>query len=128
MNEFSITTGKWTNDAGEVFGIGYSGGNCGLVPAAVNNTGYEMIPNVGPLPEGFYTIGPPEDTVTHGPFVLPLTPDPENVMYGRSGFLVHGDSVLYPGQRKASDGCIVLDRATREAIWASNDRDLHVTS
>lgn len=128
MNVFAIATGKFSNDAGDVLGIGYSGGACGKVPAAVNNVAYESVPNTGPLPEGLYTIGPPEDTVTHGPYVLRLTPDPANEMYGRSGFLLHGDSVVLAGKRSASDGCIVLARDVREAIWASGDRDLQVIS
>jgi Protein of unknown function (DUF2778) len=54
-----------------------------------------------------------------------LTPDPSNDMCGRSGFLIHGDSVSHPGD--ASDGCIILSRAEREAIVKSGIKLLCVT-
>jgi len=38
-------------------------------------------------------------------------------MYGRSGFMIHGDSQKHPSQ--ASEGCIVLDFAFREIITRS---------
>lgn len=78
----------------------------------------------GPIPLGTYTIESPRDTDTHGPYVLPLTPDASNQMYGRSGFLMHGDSVSHPGT--ASKGCIILPRSTRELVWGSGDRVLTV--
>ena len=66
--------------------IGYSG--CG---AGKNNPACEGEHNVGPIPRGAYIICAPYDTKTHGPYVLPLNPDPENDMHGRGGFLIHGD-------------------------------------
>lgn len=80
--------------------------------------------NEGPIPAGWYTIGAPVNTLTHGPYVLPLSPHPSNLMYDRSGFLIHGDSVTEPGT--ASEGCIILNRTERELIWASNDHALLV--
>ena len=62
--------------------------------------------------------------MTHGPYVLPLTPDPENLMYGRDGFLIHGDSITNPGS--ASEGCIILPRSARTMIAASGDNRLEV--
>jgi len=91
-----------------------------------NNPTYDELPNFGPIPKGVYRIGDPVDTVTHGPFVLPLTPDAANLMHGRSGFLIHGDSLVDPGN--ASEGCIVVDRLTRGEIAASGDRMLEVTA
>jgi len=35
-------------------------------------------------------------------------------MFGRRGFLIHGDSKLHPGT--ASKGCIILPRWARELI------------
>jgi len=64
------------------------------------------------------------DTVTHGPYVLPLTPSLNNQMFGRSGFLIHGDSVVNPGT--ASEGCIILPRAVRQQIWGAGDHVLQV--
>lgn len=104
---------------GELCGIGYSGAGSGK-----NNPEAEAQHNVGPIPRGGYTIGEPQDTTTHGPFVLRLTPVAGNFCCGRSGFLIHGDSVKNPGS--ASEGCIILPRAVRENIWESGDADLEV--
>lgn len=46
-------------------------------------------------------------------------------MCGRSGFLIHGDSIAHTGQ--ASHGCIILPRSVREQIAASGDDELEVT-
>lgn len=91
-----------------------------------NNPTYDELMDWGPIPKGVYRIGDPVNTVTHGPFVLPLTPDAANLMHGRSGFLIHGDSIVDPGN--ASEGCIIVNRTTREKIAASGDRELHVTA
>ena len=104
---------------GILLGTGYSGAGDGK-----NNPATQSMKNVGPIPVGLYRIGSPVDTVTHGPHVLPLTPNPQNSMFGRDGFLIHGDSVVAPGT--ASEGCIILSRAVRDAISASRDRDLQV--
>jgi hypothetical protein len=45
-------------------------------------------------------------------------------MFGRSGFLMHGDNIRLPGT--ASEGCIILPRDLREAIWNSADHTLEV--
>ena len=97
----------------EVFS-GYSG-----APEAKNDPARQAEHNVGPIPVGVYSIAAPVDTLLHGPFVLGLTPDPRNQMFGRSGFLIHGDSIVNPGS--ASEGCIILPRPAREAIHASGD-------
>ena len=46
-------------------------------------------------------------------------------MFGRDGFLIHGDSIVHTGQ--ASQGCIILPRSIREQIAASEDDELEVT-
>jgi hypothetical protein len=98
---------------------GYSGaGDNKNVPAS------QWIKNKGPIPCGIYTIEPPIDTKTHGPYVLWLTPDPANEMFGRSAFGIHGDSLVAPGT--ASEGCIILSRVSRETIWLSGDHILEV--
>jgi hypothetical protein len=45
-------------------------------------------------------------------------------MFGRTGFLIHGDAVHAPGT--ASEGCVILSRTTREQIWESHDHVLQV--
>lgn len=87
-----------------------------------NDPSYQDVANVGPIPVGMYTIQSPRDTEKHGPFVLPLLPDPKNRMYQRAGFLIHGDNATHD----ASKGCIILSRQAREQIWQSNDRRLRV--
>jgi hypothetical protein len=78
----------------------------------------------GPLPVGIYTLQAPVDTEKHGPFVMWLTPDPANEMFGRSGMGWHGDSVEHPGL--ASEGCICSPRVIRETVWKSGDHRLQV--
>ena len=46
------------------------------------------------------------------PIAFPLTPDSDNNMYGRSGFMIHGDNA----QNDASQGCIIMPRDVRELL------------
>lgn len=101
-----------------VIAHGYAGNGAGK-----NNPDMDHVSNTGPLPRGKYTIGPPYNS-RHSPYTLRLKPDPKNVMHGRSGFLIHGDSIANPGT--ASRGCIILPRAIRQKIWESGDHDLQV--
>lgn len=118
--KYTISSGAISQD-GVTIGHGYSGQpNCKNDPTKCG------IHNAGPIPQGRYVIGAPIDTKTHGPFVLPLTSDEANEMYGRSGFLIHGDSVVAPGT--ASEGCIILPRNIREAIRSSDDDELEVVA
>jgi len=112
---------------GEHVAVGYSGyDNPQTGQQGKNNPDLESVPEVGPIPVGQYSIGAPEDTVTHGPFVLPLTPDAANQMFGRDGFLIHGDSVVEPGT--ASRGCIIMARPVRDEVATSGDAALEVIS
>lgn len=104
---------------GQLAGVGYSG-----LGAGKNNPTMQSVKGVGPIPQGVYRIGDPFDSEEHGPFALPLAPDAANQMFGRAGFLIHGDSIEHPGA--ASEGCIILPRLVREAIAASGDRGLQV--
>lgn len=113
------------NGAHEAFGYsGYDDPDSGQ--QGKNNPDLENVHDVGPIPVGSYAIGSPEDTLTHGPFVLPLTPNAANQMFGRAGFLIHGDSVVEPGT--ASRGCIIMGRPVRNEIAASGDHSLQVIS
>jgi hypothetical protein len=115
------STGELVRADGHTVATGYSGKGDGK-----NKPLMEKVHNVGPIPKGAYTISAPHDTVTHGPYVLPLTPHPQNTMYGRSAFMIHGDSVIEPGT--ASEGCVILPRAIREAAWNSGDHEMAVVS
>lgn len=123
---YSQASGVLARD-GEKVCTGYAGGNIppNFDPKAKNNPEREKEHNFGPLPCGDYKIGPAEDNPVLGRMAMALTPDPANVMYGRSGFFIHGDSLIHPGE--ASEGCIVMPFAVRWTIAASTDRDLQVT-
>jgi hypothetical protein len=108
-----------TNAPGAIF-LGYSGAY------GFGSPEFQQDHNVGPLPQGKYTIEKAIDSPTLGALALPLTPDPENEMFGRSGFFIHGDDSKWPGH--SSDGCIVLGPAARQAISASGDTELRVVS
>jgi hypothetical protein len=87
----------------------------------------EKVHNLGPIPQGEWTIvGPPINTQEHGPYVLKLEPGAKTTTFGRSGFLMHGDSKKSPGS--ASQGCVILPRTVREQVWKSGDRDLEVVA
>ena len=103
----------WGQRAGHMAGLvvadGYSGHGAG-----VNCPEMQEVAMVGPLPRGVYTVMPP---ITHprlGPVAMALVPDAANEMFGRSAFYIHGDNGR--GDRSASEGCIVLPRAARNAI------------
>jgi RHS repeat-associated protein len=101
---------------------GYSGHGAG-----VNNPSMQHVQKEGPIPLGSYTIGRQQTHVgANGPLPasMRLTPDPDNEMHGRSGFLIHGDNSR--GDRTASEGCIILARAIRNDIVASGDNCLRV--
>lgn len=106
---------------GVTAGHGYSGHGEGL-----NNPSMCNVHNVGPLPQGNYTIGQPRDDEEVGKFAMPLTPSPDNTMFGRSEFFIHGDNPKL--NHTASDGCIILIRPLREAIASSGDTELLVTA
>jgi type VI secretion system (T6SS) effector TldE1-like protein len=122
---YSQTTGQMLDPNGNLVATGYSGLD---VPGGLqgkNNPDAENVPNVGPTPRGTYQIGPAFDSNDHGPIVMHLVPEPGTDTLGRSGFLIHGDSVHAPGT--ASHGCVIMPRPVREAIAASPDRELEVT-
>jgi hypothetical protein len=100
--------------------VGYSGHGEGK-----NNPLMQNLPRVGPIPRGMYLIAHARDSEMHGPFVLPILPVAGTQTFGRSGFLIHGDSKEHLGE--ASLGCIIAPRPVREAIDASEDPQLLVT-
>lgn len=119
MYTFSQSTGKLQNVNGDWLATGYSGFGEGK-----GNPTLQNVFNIGPIPQGVYTISSARDTTTHGPVVMPLTPEAGTQTFGRSGFLIHGDSKEHPGC--ASHGCIILPRIIREHIAASTDKQITV--
>lgn len=118
---YSQKTGDLEQDGTHV-ATGYSGAGEGK-----NNPSLQNVRNAGPIPQGDWTItGPPVNTEDHGPYVLRLNPAAGTETFGRSGFLIHGDSKEHPGG--ASEGCVILPRPVREQVWTSGDRDLKVVA
>lgn len=118
MWTYNQRTGELSSADG-VLATGYSG-----APGAKNDPEKQDLTNVGPIPRGTYTVGVPFTSDAHGPWAMRLTPDPTNEMYGRAGFLMHGDSVEHPGA--ASEGCIIMPRDVRKTVWNSDDHQLVV--
>jgi len=94
---------------------GYAGAK-----ACRNNPEMEHVRNCGPLPRGTYMMEDAGHYITQA--AIRLRPSPENEMYGRSGFYIHGDNK----DSTASKGCIILERKIRERllqqIRIGNDR------
>ncbi len=125
--EYSQSTGEISHvddstERSHVVGQGYAGHGEGL-----NNPDMQAEPNVGPPPEGDYSINPQQTNVTGSGTELPgsmrLIPDPETEMYGRGGFLIHGGNME---TMDSSQGCIILPRNTRDIIGNSGDNALRV--
>ena len=119
MWTYESSTGKMFDADMNLRGSGYSGS-----PQGKNNPEMQNIPNVGPIPEGDYTMDAPVNSAVHGQYAIPLIPDANNQMFNRDHFLCHGDSVVTPGT--ASEGCIIQPYRTRIEMWESNDRRIHV--
>ena len=112
---------------------GYAGADAGK-----NNPAMQDVKNVGPLPRGRYTISGPECVGTtfpcpdchgatahrHGPYVLRLHPAQGNEMFGRAGFLVHGDN----GHGTASEGCICIGRSFRQQVTSEGYTEIEVVA
>ena len=118
MWTYDQSTGNLSEN-GAPAGVGSSGFGEGK-----NNPAMQNVHDVGPIPQGLYMIGPPQDTATHGPHVMALTPVDGTNTFGRDGFLIHGDSIANPGT--ASHGCIILARPIRDEISASGDNQIQV--
>jgi hypothetical protein len=121
MWTYRQTSGQLSDKNGAIVATGYSG-----APGVTkNNPAYQDIHNEGPIPQGRWNIGNLTVGQTpHGPYVLHLFPEAGTNTFGRSGFLIHGDSIVNPGG--ASEGCVIMPRPIREQIWTSNDHELTV--
>lgn len=108
-------------------GKGYSGKKPWKNLASAQNLRGE-----GPIPRGMYTIGNPfnyKSSPHHhgtGPYLMRLIPYAGDQMFGRSGFLIHGDSTNPHEFGNASDGCIILNNPLRHVIGTSHDHILEV--
>jgi hypothetical protein len=122
MWTYSQSTGELTNPSGIILGVGYSGQGEGL-----NNPAKQDVPDVGPIPQGQWSIGEFfDDLGGKGPVVAHLIPAEGTETFRRSGFLIHGDNKAV--NHTASHGCIILTRTIRQIVRASEDRTLEVTA
>lgn len=103
---YSQKTGKLTL-GGKLIATGYSGHGDG-----VNNPDKEKMRNVGPIPAGLWTLSKPR-TYKKMENCFDLTPSGHDA-HGRDQFLIHGDNDK--GDKSASEGCIILDKAVRLKI------------
>jgi hypothetical protein len=83
---------------------------------------------VGPIPQGKWTIVGPPQNINPGPgiYCLRLTPVVGTNTFGRADFFMHGDSASHPGC--ASHGCIIMPHDTRVTVWDSGDHALEVVA
>jgi hypothetical protein len=102
----------------------YAGNGDGL-----NNPDMCDVADVGPIPQGMYSIGDPISYQPRlGKYVIPLTPMDGTTMFGRSGFFLHGDNASKP-PFCSSDGCAVIEpESSRVEIGQSSDRILEVVA
>jgi len=121
---YEQSTGQLIDPTGKTCVTGYAGGNCGANPEGVNNPDMQDQHGIGPLPQGVYTFTEAENSPKLGPMAIILIPDPANEMFGRSDFRMHGDSITHPGC--ASEGCIIMPRNIREAVFAGDDKTITV--
>lgn len=121
---YHIRSGRLEHPEVGVLAVGYSGRGAGLNnPDRRDLHGVEGAADAGPIPPGKYTWSETEDS--HGGFAIVLVPDPTNIMYGRGGFLIHGDMKGGP-PCSASLGCIIVPRLTRWAVWGCDDAEMQV--
>jgi RHS repeat-associated protein len=114
--EYSQSTGQlwYVNDVtGQrtLVGKGFSGQGPGL-----NNPDEQNVRKEGPVPRGDWNIGPPYDSKKTGPVTMNLDPLPGTETFKRDKFRMHGGT--------KSEGCIIMDRNTRERVKRSRDRKL----
>ena len=109
----------WLCYGGARIAKGYAG-----APGFINAHPAQELHNQGPLPCGTYTMGSPCNHPILGTDAIPLTPHPENRMFGRTGFYIHADWMAHCGQ--GSTGCICLPAATRQLLMTSTDKALSV--
>lgn len=121
MWTFRQSTGELSHD-GKAIGRGYSGH-----AEHANQPRDQALAMLGPIPRGRYTFENWRDDPTKGKIVCNLVPDPANEMYGRSGFMLHGDNAAL--NRTASEGCMIQEQAVRLLVLyscANGDNHLEV--
>ena len=120
MWTYEQSTGHLLHDD-VLIGTGYAG-----IGAGKNDPASQKLHDVGPIPQGIWLIDAFYNSQQFGPVVAHLWPRSGTETFGRSGFLIHGDSNQHPGL--ASHGCIVMPATVRAAVRDSKDTLLKVVS
>lgn len=107
MNKYVQGTGRFEDAAGNLVGFGEAGQGAGR-----NNPDMQNVHNIGPLPCGFYKILEPYHHPKLGVLTFNLEPFPENEMFGRADFRIHGYAAVEP----SSEGCICQHKDARLRI------------
>jgi hypothetical protein len=129
MWTYKQSTGEFLRPDGTRLGFGFAGNGTGL-----NNPDAQAQHNVGPLPQGTYTMTAFAENDPHtGMCTIVLIMDTGEEDFGRSAFRIHGPVNLTSAGLNAflhsSDGCIILgDCVLRRGIWANKDHKLKVTA
>ena len=119
MWTYEQATGRLLDKNGKHVATGYSG-----TPQYKNNPDSQELKAQGVCPRGIYDLDAPHKSARTGPYVMNMVPRPENQMFGRYAFQIHGDSIKAAGT--ASNGCLVFARNIREMIWNSGDHTVEV--
>lgn len=119
MYTYKQSTGQLFDSSGNLLGTGWAGQGDGK-----NNPDMQDVKNIGPLPQGRYTIGPAYHHPRLGPVTMDLTPSPSNQMFDRADFRIHGASATDP--EHSSEGCMIQIRIVRESVASGMDKDLEV--
>lgn len=118
MWKYSQSDGKLFDADGKLVGNGYSGHGAGR-----NNGAMQASIGTGPIPVGVWRMTAMREDGGHtGPFTIVLEPEPGTETYGRSAFRVHGNNAT----NDASNGCIIMPRGVRLAMWDSDDHLIEV--
>ncbi|GBQ94964.1 hypothetical protein AA23498_2160 [Acetobacter nitrogenifigens DSM 23921 = NBRC 105050] len=115
---YNQASGELTR-AGKFVEIGYSGHGDGK-----NKPSMQDKASIGPTPKGTYTFSAPFTHPHSGRYTMRLHPQTGTNTFGRSGFMIHGDSIRHPGE--ASEGCVIMSIKTRTQMWESGDHTLVV--
>lgn len=103
---------------GHFVGIGYSG-----LAEGLNNSSFQDVRGMGPIPRGLYAVGEWFDHPHLGPCVAVLTPVDHDALR-RTELFIHGAHMN--DEHDSSNGCIVVGPRERHELRDSGDKELRV--
>lgn len=120
MWTYQQSTGKLSHSEIGYVGTGYSGNGVWK-----NSPEAQDVHDHGPIPQGRWIMGSPQDRPTTGKFSIALVPADGTRTFGRSGFYLHGEKRGAPPGNN-SLGCLIFPRLVRWAVAGSGDHELEV--